>query len=153
MGKVPPITAKSAAIMEKAPPGGVVETPTPSSDPDLDRLANKQYIQDHATDRDNELALKFSPCYWTNGFVNFNDKPYAFYKNIEQNIVLLERTLAHSLRYEDVKSFDYDHRSNPAYNDNLLNHMNVVADIVAAMNEHPPSDFSLNHRPMQPMRY
>ncbi|KZR97791.1 Uncharacterized protein APZ42_007137, partial [Daphnia magna] len=61
--------------------------------------------------------------------------------------VLPERTLAHSFRYEDVKAFDYDHRSNPAYNDNLLNHMNVVADIVAAMNEQSPADFPSNHRP------
>ncbi|XP_045035981.1 LOW QUALITY PROTEIN: uncharacterized protein LOC116934869 [Daphnia magna] len=95
--------------------------------------------------------VKFSPCYWTNGFVNFNDKPYAFrnntWKRIDPNIVLPERTLAHSFRYEDVKAFDYDHRSNPAYNDNLLNHMNVVADIVAAMNEQSPADFPSNHRP------
>ncbi|KAI9557136.1 hypothetical protein GHT06_016943 [Daphnia sinensis] len=95
--------------------------------------------------------VKFSPCYWTNGFVNFNDKPYVFrnntWKRIDPNIVLPERTLAHSFRYEDVKAFDYDHRSNPAYNDNLLNHMNVVADIVAAMNEHSPVDFPSNHRP------
>ncbi|KAI9553734.1 hypothetical protein GHT06_021670 [Daphnia sinensis] len=91
------------------------------------------------------------PVLLTNGFVNFNDKPYAFrnntWKRIDPNIVLPERTLAHSFRYEDVKAFDYDHRSNPAYNDNLLNHMNVEADIVAAMNEHSPVDFPSNHRP------
>ncbi|KZS00254.1 Uncharacterized protein APZ42_003527, partial [Daphnia magna] len=95
--------------------------------------------------------VKFSPCYCTNGFVHFNDKLYAFRNNtwtrIDPNIVLPERTLAHSFRYEDLKSFDYDHRSNPAYNDNLLNHMNVVADIIAAMNEQSPADFPLNHRP------
>ncbi|KAI9555920.1 hypothetical protein GHT06_018452 [Daphnia sinensis] len=95
--------------------------------------------------------VKYSPCYWTNGFVNFNDKPYAYrnntWKKIDHNIVLPEHTVAHSFRYDDVKSFNYDHRSNPAYSDNLLNHMNVMADIVAAMNEHPPSDFSLKHRP------
>ncbi|KAK4007553.1 hypothetical protein OUZ56_012711 [Daphnia magna] len=202
----------SASIKEKAQPSVSVETTSPSSDPDLDKLANKQYIQDRAIDRDNELArmlqtiecdvrkakneraiitaqynviqckavnatfetvitpcgpqpkfnnytinldgwelVKFSPCYWTNGFVNFNDKPYAFrnntWKRIDPNIVLPERTLAHSFRYEDVKAFDYDHRSNPAYNDNLLNHMNVGADIVAAMNEQSHADFPLNHLP------
>uniref|UniRef100_A0A0N8AEJ0 Retrovirus-related Pol polyprotein from transposon n=1 Tax=Daphnia magna TaxID=35525 RepID=A0A0N8AEJ0_9CRUS len=230
------LTAESASNKEKAQPSVSVETTSPSSDPDLDKLANKQYIQDRAIDRDNELArmlqtiecdvrkakneraiitaqyngwlaasllklprcaklqafgqtavviqckavnatfetiitpcgpqpkfnnytinldgwelVKFSPCYWTNGFVNFNDKPYAFrnntWKRIDPNIVPPERTLAHSFRYEDVKAFDYDHRSNPAYNDNLLNHMNVVADIVAAMNEQSPADFPSNHRP------
>ncbi|KAK4006805.1 hypothetical protein OUZ56_011963 [Daphnia magna] len=62
-------------------------------------------------------------------------------------MVLPEQTLAHSFRYDDVKFFDYEHRTNPAYNDNLLNHMNVMADIVAAMNEHPPTEFSFNHQP------
>ncbi|KAI9553746.1 hypothetical protein GHT06_018996 [Daphnia sinensis] len=145
-----------------------VETSAPSGDPEVDTLANKQYIQDRATDLvtpcgpqpkfnnytinlDGWELVKYSPCYWTNGFVNFNDKPYAYrnntWKKIDPNIVLPEHTGAHSFRYDDVKSFNYDHRSNPAYSDNLLNHMNVMADIVAAMNEHPPSDFSLNHRP------
>ncbi|KAI9550783.1 hypothetical protein GHT06_007136 [Daphnia sinensis] len=236
MEKIQPITAGSAANVGKAPPSAAVETSAPSGDPEVDTLANKQYIEDRATDRDNELAqmfemmecevrkakheraiitaqyngwlaasllklprcaklqafgqtavviqckavnvtfetvvtpcgpqpkfnnytinldgwelVKYSPCYWTNGFVNFNDKPYAYrnntWKKVDPNIVLPEHTVAHSFRYDDVKSFNYDHRSNPAYSDNLLNHMNVMADIVAAMNEHPPSDFSLNHRP------
>ncbi|XP_032798015.2 uncharacterized protein LOC116934643 [Daphnia magna] len=225
----------TAAIMEKFPPI-TVETPAPSSAEDLDKAANKQYIQDRVTDRENELVrmiqrlecdarkakheraiaaaqyngwlaashlklpqctklqafgqtavvvkcnsvnvtfetvitscgpqpkfniytinldgwelVKYSPCYWTNGFVNFNDKPYAFrnntWKRVDANMVLPEQTLAHSFRYDDVKFFDYEHRTNPAYNDNLLNHMNVMADIVAAMNEHPPTEFSLNHQP------
>ncbi|KAK4003870.1 hypothetical protein OUZ56_005621 [Daphnia magna] len=82
--------------------------------------------------------------------IPFNDIPCAFrndtWKRIDPNIALPENTLAYSSRYDDVESFDYDHRSNTVYNDNLLNHMNVVADIMAAMNEHPPSDLSLNHR-------
>ncbi|KZS01631.1 Uncharacterized protein APZ42_001655, partial [Daphnia magna] len=58
--------------------------------------------------------VKYSPCYWTNGFVNFNDKPYAFCNNtwqgVDANMVLPEQTLAHSFRYDDVKFFDYEHR-------------------------------------------
>ncbi|KAI9554965.1 hypothetical protein GHT06_020249 [Daphnia sinensis] len=164
MEKYPPITVKSAAVIEKAP-RTTVENSTPSSDPELDSAANKQYLQDLSTDPKHERAiiaaqyngwlaasllklplcaklqafgqtaaviqLKYSPCYWTNGFVNFNDKPYAFrnntWKRIDPNIILPERTLAHSFRYEDVKSFEYDHRT--------------------AINEHPPSDFSSNHHP------
>ncbi|KZS08408.1 Uncharacterized protein APZ42_027611 [Daphnia magna] len=93
------------------------------------------------------IKFKYSRCYWTNGFVNFNDKPYAFrnntWKRVDANMVLPEQTLAHSFRYDDVKFFHYEHRTNPAYNDNLLNHMNVMADIRTAMNEHPPTEFSL----------
>ncbi|KAK4017129.1 hypothetical protein OUZ56_032082 [Daphnia magna] len=99
----------------------------------------------------NSELVKYSPCYWTNAFVNFTDKPYAFrnntWKRTDTNMVLPEKTLVHSFRYEDVKFFDYEHRTNPAYNDNLFNHMNVMADIVVAMNEHPPTEFSLNHHP------
>ncbi|KZS03390.1 Uncharacterized protein APZ42_033850 [Daphnia magna] len=47
-----------------------------------------------------------SPCCWTNGFINFNDKPYAFCNNtlkrVEANMVLPEQTLAHSCRYDDT---------------------------------------------------
>ncbi|KZS02694.1 Uncharacterized protein APZ42_000166, partial [Daphnia magna] len=50
------LTAESASSKEKAQPSVAVETTSPSSDPDLDKLANKQYIQDRAIDRDNELA-------------------------------------------------------------------------------------------------
>ncbi|KAK4028702.1 hypothetical protein OUZ56_021706 [Daphnia magna] len=185
--KLPLITA---AIMEKFPPI-TAETPAPSSAEDLDKAANKQYIQDRVTDRENELVrmiqrlecdarkakheraivaaqyngwlaashlklpqctklqafgqtavvikcnsvnvrfetiitscgpqpkfnnytinldgwelVKYSPCYWTNGFVNFNDKPYAFcnntWKGVDANMVLPEQTLAHSFRYDDV---------------------------------------------------
>ncbi|KAK4007245.1 hypothetical protein OUZ56_012405 [Daphnia magna] len=192
------LTLITAAIMEKFPPI-TAETSAPSSAEDLDKVANKQYIQDRVTDRENKSALheitsfrttavvikcnsvnvtfetiitscgpqpklnnytinldgwelvKYSPCYWTNGFVNFNDKPYAFrnntWKKVDANMVLPEQRLAHSFRYDDIKFFDYEHRTKPAYNDNLLHHMNVMADIVAAMNEHPPTEFSLNHHP------
>ncbi|KAK4013886.1 hypothetical protein OUZ56_026438 [Daphnia magna] len=51
-----PLTAESAAIKEKAPQSVAMETTSPSSDSDLDRLANKQYIKDLAIDRDNELG-------------------------------------------------------------------------------------------------
>ncbi|KZS18171.1 Uncharacterized protein APZ42_015733 [Daphnia magna] len=54
-------------------------------------------------------------------------------KNISESAVPMFRTIPSE--------------TNPAYSDSLLNHMNVMADIVAAMNEHPPSEFSLNHWP------
>ncbi|KAK4028563.1 hypothetical protein OUZ56_021568 [Daphnia magna] len=95
--------------------------------------------------------VKYSPCYWTNGIAHFNVKPNVFrnntWKRVDAYMVLPEQTLPHSFRYDDVKFFDYEQRTNPAYNDNLLNHMNVMADIVAAMNEHPLTGLSLNHQP------
>ncbi|KAK4007041.1 hypothetical protein OUZ56_012196 [Daphnia magna] len=97
-------------------------------------------FQNFTINLDGWELVKFSPCYWTNGFVNFNGKPYAFRNNtwnpIEANIILPEQSLAHSFRYEDVKFSDYEHRSNPAYSDTMLNYMNIMADIAAAINEH-----------------
>ncbi|XP_045025162.1 uncharacterized protein LOC123469880 [Daphnia magna] len=97
-------------------------------------------FQNFTINLDGWELVKFSPCYWTNGFVNFNGKPYAFINNtwnpIKANIILPEQSLAHSYRYEDVKFSDYEHRSNPVYSDTMLNHMNIMADIAAAMNEH-----------------
>jgi Mn-containing catalase len=49
--------------------------------------------------------------------------------------------LATAFRYEDVNFFEYQPRSNPAYTDASLGHMNILADIVASMNEHAPVDF------------
>ena len=95
--------------------------------------------------------VKFSPCYWTTGFVNFNNKPYAFRNNswqpIEATIIVPQRKLSNSFRYEDVTFFDYEHQSNPAYTDTMANHMNIIADIASAMNEHSASNYSENHAP------
>ena len=95
--------------------------------------------------------VPFAPCYWTKGFVNFNDKPYGYRNNtwvpIEAKIVLPFQTLAHSFRYDDVKYFDYSHQSNPAYNDAIIDHMNIMADIAAAMNEHSAGNYLPSHVP------
>jgi hypothetical protein len=95
--------------------------------------------------------VPFSPCYWTKGFVNFNNKPFGYRDNtwvpIEAKIVLPLQTLAHSFRYDEVKYFDYAHQSNPAYSDTIIDHMNIMADIAAAMNEHSAGNYSPAHIP------
>ncbi|EFX63440.1 hypothetical protein DAPPUDRAFT_268432 [Daphnia pulex] len=97
------------------------------------------------------LGSPFSPCYWTKGFVNFNNKPFGYRDNtwvpIEAKIVLPLQTLAHSFRYDEVKYFDYAHQSNPAYSDTIIDHMNIMADIAAAMNEHSAGNYSPAHIP------
>lgn len=95
--------------------------------------------------------VNYHPCYWTTGFVNFNNKPYAYRNNtwqpIEATVILPQRKLTNSFRYEDVTIFDYEHQSNPAYIDTMVNHMNIMADIAAAMNEHSAGNFSENYSP------
>ena len=106
-------------------------------------------FQNSTINLDGWELVNYSPCYWAHGFVNFNDKPYAYRNNtwqaIEASIILPEQSLAHSFRYEDVKFLDYNHQSNPAYRDSILDHMNIMADIAAAMNEHSSDGFVNNH--------
>ncbi|EFX78021.1 hypothetical protein DAPPUDRAFT_105644 [Daphnia pulex] len=61
--------------------------------------------------------------------------------------IITEKTLAHSFRYDEVKYFDYAHQSNPAYSDTIIDHMNIMADIAAAMNEHSAGNYSPAHIP------
>jgi hypothetical protein len=83
--------------------------------------------------------------------VNFNDKPYAYsngsWQPINAQIVVPHQTLAHSFRYNEVKYFDYAHQSNPAYNDALLDSMNMLADIAATINDHSAGNFTPSHVP------
>ncbi|EFX63785.1 hypothetical protein DAPPUDRAFT_118847 [Daphnia pulex] len=65
--------------------------------------------------RDGWELVTFAPCYWTTGFVNFNDKPYG-YRNktwypIEAKILVPQQTLAHSFRYDEVRLFKLNCRS------------------------------------------
>ena len=46
-----------------------------------------------------------------------------------------------------MKYFDYTHQSNPAYNDAIIDHINIMADIAAAMNEHSAGNYSPSHVP------
>jgi hypothetical protein len=101
--------------------------------------------------RDGWELVTFAPCYWTTGFVNFNDKPYGYRNNtwypIEAKIVVPQQTLAHSFRYDEVRYFDYLHQTNPAYNKMVLDSMNVLAEIVATINDHSSGNFSSSHVP------
>ena len=87
--------------------------------------------------------VPFAPCYWTQGFVNFNDFPYRHDGNewiqIQPEIVLPERDLAHTFNFEDETFIDYTHISNPGYGDLSLDHMSVMADFISVMNEHSSS--------------
>ena len=98
--------------------------------------------------KDGWELVTFGKCYWSIGFVNFNDKPHAYRNNtwqpIEANIVLPQQDLANTFRYADVNPLDYEHRSNPAYTDSMLNPMNVLADFSATMNEHLAGYFGFN---------
>lgn len=87
--------------------------------------------------------IPFAPCYWNQGFVNFNDNPYRHdgqeWIPIQPEIVLPERDLAHTFNYKDETFIDYTHISNPGYGEGSPDHMSVMADFISIMNEHSSS--------------
>ena len=109
-------------------------------------------FEDYTINRAGWELVPYSPCYWAVGFVNFNDKPYAYsngsWQLVQAKIVISQHTLAHSFRYDEIKNFDYTHQSNPAYNSAVLDSMNVLADIVATINDHSAGNFTPSHVPM-----
>ena len=84
--------------------------------------------------------VKLSPCYWSQGFVNFNDEPYAYQNGnwtpIQLDYLLANNEMIEMFKYQDLRFLQYDHLNNPAYSDAMVSHMNIMADIAAAMNEH-----------------
>lgn len=89
------------------------------------------------------------PCYWTTGFVNFNNKPYG-YRNgtwiaIEATIIIPTKNLADSFRYEEVRHLQYEPQANPSYANRITSHMEIMADIAAAINEQTSTNKSKHH--------
>ena len=88
---------------------------------------------------DGWYLVEFKPCYWTTGCVNFQGEHYVYqngsWTRINPEIVVSLHDLAHSFRFEDIGFFEYHPRGNPAYTDVSHNHMNIMADIIATMNE------------------
>ena len=103
-------------------------------------------FQNSTVNLDGWELVDYSTCYWTTGFVNFNNKPYAFrngkWEPIEATIIIPTKDLADSFRYEDVKHLDYKHQINPAYSKTLTSHMNIIADIAAAIQENTARNFT-----------
>ncbi|EFX66266.1 hypothetical protein DAPPUDRAFT_116561 [Daphnia pulex] len=132
----------------------VMTTCTPHNvtfDIEITSCGPQQKYQNFTINLDGWELVPFSPCYWTKSFMNFNNKPFGYRNNtwvpIEAKIVLPLQTLAPSFRYDEVKYFDYAHQSNPAYSDTIIDHMNIMADIAAAMNEHSAGNYASAHIP------
>jgi hypothetical protein len=82
----------------------------------------------------------FTPCYWTTGTVNFNDRLHSYrnhtWELVETSIVVPQRDLADAFRYTDVNFFEYQQKANPAYADTQSSPMDIIADLTASINEH-----------------
>ncbi|KAK4024631.1 Uncharacterized protein APZ42_013298 [Daphnia magna] len=85
-----------------------------------------------------ELA-PYSPCYWRDHFVNFNGRHHVYrngtWKKAEATLLQPERDLPTSFRYDDDNTHDYEPQANPAYDGITTSHMNIIADLAAAMTE------------------
>jgi len=85
----------------------------------------------------------FNPCYWTSNHINFNGLPHAYsdgdWQPIKFHSVSPQNTIHHQFNYVDDNAFVFSSNINPAYDITTLDHVNVVADLAAALNEHHQS--------------
>jgi hypothetical protein len=80
--------------------------------------------------------------------VNFHGIPHLYdgtdWKPVKPDVILPEHQLAHTFTYEDERSMNYVQQTNPAYQDLVMDHINVMAEMVAIMNQHDDS-FKTDH--------
>ena len=89
---------------------------------------------------------KFSDCYHHGKIVNLNGRPFSFiendWKEMDQNIVPNEKGIVNinEFAYEGDNSLDIWNNINTGKS-NTYDHMSILADIVAVINEHEPDNF------------
>lgn len=66
---------------------------------------------------------------------------------VPETLVIPERELAHTFHFEDVLFTNYEHEHNPAYESNIVSHLNILTDIAATISEHGARNFSSNDTP------
>ena len=89
---------------------------------------------------------KFSDCYHQGKIVNLNGRPFSFidndWKELDQNIVPNEKGIVNinEFAYEADNSLDV-WKNIDSDKTNVYDHMSILADIVAVINEHEPDNF------------
>ncbi|KAK4013942.1 hypothetical protein OUZ56_026490 [Daphnia magna] len=98
-------------------------------------------FQPHSLVFGNALGTHAMLLGWRNR--GFQRNPHAYRKNVgqqvEASVVIPQRDLAYAFRYEEINFFEYQHQTNPAYMEALINSMDIMAYITASMNEHSMS--------------
>ena len=94
--------------------------------------------------------VPYSPCYSNLGFTNINGQPYV-YKNdtwtqMDREVIKPSAPLTRAFNYIDLVIKPHQRHRNPAYPDAMSSHMNVMADIIAAMNENNNADSESKYR-------
>jgi hypothetical protein len=84
--------------------------------------------------------VDYNSCYWTANWVNFNGIPHSFnngtWQPLEYVSISPQVPLHHTFKYVDDTASSFVTHINPAYDMITIDHVNVVADLVAAINEH-----------------
>jgi len=104
-------------------------------------------IKDNYTISINGFELtKFSDCYHQGKIVNLNGRPFFFvdndWKELDQNIIPNEKGIVNinEFAYENDNSLEI-WKNMDADKSNVYDHMSVLADIVAVINEHEPDTY------------
>ena len=84
--------------------------------------------------------VDYNSCYCTANWVNFNGIPHSFtngtWQPLEYTSISPQVPLHHTFKYVDDTASSFVTHINPAYDMITIDHVNVVADLVAAINEH-----------------
>ena len=87
-----------------------------------------------------QKLVPFQYCYWTVKYVNFNGEFYNYHtgswERTKSNLNIKTVTMIKSFPQIEDDSYYYDsQKNNPANHQNQPNHADIVADIIAVMNE------------------
>ena len=74
--------------------------------------------------------IRFNPCFWTTGFVNFNGQSYVYANNASvprrAHAIPQNRDSDLIFKYTDDNSFKLNTQSTPIYHTSAIKHANVV---------------------------
>lgn len=103
-------------------------------------------FENYTINSDGWELVQYSPCYWNMGFVNFNEQPHAYsngtWTPVKATKILPHQPLATIYNHEEALYLNSKQLNNPGYGSTINQHMNILADIAAAINEHSPYSVS-----------
>ncbi|KAI9558428.1 hypothetical protein GHT06_015212 [Daphnia sinensis] len=108
--------------------------------------AHVQFVRDKVIEQENSMIRTirntqstYRECYWREKYVNFHGKHHVYrngtWTKAEATLIQPERDWPTTFRYDDDNTYEYEPQANPAYDNWAGSHMNIVADIAAAMSE------------------
>lgn len=61
-------------------------------------------------------------------------------------VITLQEKLTPTFQYQDFNFIEIEKRRNPAYTNNFINHMGIMADVMATLSEHATWNQTTQHK-------